>query len=250
MGMFSRFFGAKEATPAAIPQGQRVYAIGDIHGRDDLFAELLARICADSEERGVADVTLILLGDLIDRGPASSAVIDRAIALKKYRKVRVLKGNHEETFLKALNGDEQAMEMLIRFGGDATLVSYGITGLEVETLDMGNLLWKAASVVPKAHFEFMAAMEDKIAIGDYLFVHAGIRPCVAFHLQKGSDLRWIRDDFLKHTGPHGAMIVHGHSIREEPELLSNRIGIDTGAYESGRLTALGLEGEDRWLLQT
>jgi serine/threonine protein phosphatase 1 len=250
MGLFSRFFGAKDAPSAAIPEGQRAYAIGDIHGRDDLFADLIERIDADSAARGEADVTLVLLGDLIDRGPASPAVIDRAIALKERRKVHALKGNHEEAFLKALNGDEQAMEMLLRFGGDATLVSYGIPGIEVETLDMGSLLWKAASAVPRAHLDFMAAMEDKVAIGDYLFVHAGVRPGVALDKQVGADLRWIREDFLKASKHHGAMIVHGHSIVEEPELLPNRLGIDTGAYASGRLTALGLEGEERWLLQT
>jgi serine/threonine protein phosphatase 1 len=248
--MFSRFFGGREAAPSAIPAGQRVYAIGDIHGRDDLFADLIARIDADSAARGEAEVTLVLLGDLIDRGPASPAVVDRAIALKNSRAVRVLKGNHEEAFLKALSGDEAAMQMLLRFGGDATLVSYGIPGIEVETLDTGSLLWKAASAVPEAHLAFMAEMEDKVAIGDYLFVHAGVRPGVALDKQVGADLRWIREDFLKASKHHGAMIVHGHSIVEEPELLPNRLGIDTGAYSSGRLTALGLEGEERWLLQT
>jgi len=251
MAFFSRLFGKAEVPPdPIIPPGRRVYAIGDIHGRDDLFAQLIAMIDADSAERGDADVTIVLLGDLIDRGPESRAVVERAIRLVEDRGARAIKGNHEETLISALEGDERALEMLLKFGGDATLVSYGIPGIEVAGFDTGSLLWKLSAAMPKEHFLFMKGMESQIAIGDYLFVHAGVRPGVALNLQKGSDLRWIRQAFLDHEGHHGAMIVHGHSISTEPELRPNRLGIDTGAYESGVLTALGLEGGERWLLQT
>lgn len=236
--------------PPQIPAGQRVYAIGDIHGRDDLLGRLIAMVDADSAARPPADVTLVLLGDLLDRGPESRAVVDRAIALSGERTVRAIKGNHEEVFLKALNGDEESLELLLRFGGDATLVSYGISGLDVVALDTGSLVWRLASAVPRAHVDFLGAMEDRVAIGDYLFVHAGVRPGIALDRQKAADLRWIRNAFLDHRGDHGAMIVHGHSITTEPELHENRLGIDTGAYESGVLTALGLEGAERWLLHT
>lgn len=249
-GFLSNLFGRKGAPVSAVPDGQRVYAIGDIHGHDALFAQLLAMIEADEAARPAAETTIVLLGDLVDRGPDSRGVVDRAIRLGETRAVRSLMGNHEEVFLQALKGDEDALKMLIRVGGDATLVSYGISGIEVAGLEPDALVWRLASAVPQAHIDYLAAMENQIQIGDYLFVHAGIRPGVALHLQKSADLRWIREPFLSHKAHHGVMVVHGHSITPEAELRDNRLGIDTGAYQSGVLTAIGLEGEERWLLQT
>ena len=233
--------------PARIPDGQRVYAIGDIHGRLDLFERLLAQIAQDDAARGPADTWLVLLGDLIDRGPASRGVVDRAIELRRTTNIRVLAGNHEEMLLGGLE-NEDILRHFMRHGGKETLYSYGLTFDEYSSGKIDELRERALQLVPQEHLAFMREMEDQIVIGDYLFVHAGIRPGVSLEEQMVSDLRWIRREFLDDPQYHGLMVVHGHSITDEPDQRHNRIGIDTGAYASGRLTALGLEGEERWFL--
>ena len=239
---------APAPVPPMLPAGQRAYAIGDVHGRADLFDDLLARIDEDDRIRGPAESVIVLLGDLVDRGPDSAGVVARAVDLQRSgRPLRALKGNHEEVLLAAIDGDTRALHLLLKIGGVPTLESYG---LEPESLDAATMCARIASAIPGEHIDFLRAMEDQVTIGDYLFVHAGIRPGVPFADQKGADLRWIRSPFLEHSGHHGAMVVHGHTIVHEPELLANRLGIDTGAYASGVLTALGLENEERWLLQT
>ena len=235
----------------AIPFGERVYAIGDIHGRRDLLDALIARIDADDAARGPARTTLVFLGDLLDRGPDSAGVVDRLIALARSgRPSRFLMGNHEEVFLKAVDGDRQALRFLIRIGGRNTVISYGISDADYDAVDFDALMEMLVARVPQEHIAFMKGFEDQIRIGDYLFVHAGIRPRVELVDQAGSDLRWIRDDFLDFRGDHGCMVVHGHTITEEVDEQANRIGIDTGAFASDRLTALGLEGAKRWYLST
>ncbi|NIJ08573.1 serine/threonine protein phosphatase 1 [Sphingomonas vulcanisoli] len=253
--MFSSLFRkaaqAEPEAPPAIPPGERVYAVGDIHGRADLFDDLLARIAADAETRGTMPTTLILLGDLIDRGPDSAGVVQRAIALSaEGTRFHVIMGNHEEVFLAALAGDEAALSLFERIGGVQTMRSYGLEREVFETLVGERLVARLNQAVPPAHLEFLARMEDRVQIGDYLFVHAGIRPGVPIDEQDPTELRWIRKPFLEHVGYHGLMIVHGHSISYEPELRANRLGIDTGAYQTNRLTALGLEGTEHWLLHT
>jgi serine/threonine protein phosphatase 1 len=238
---------APAAFPARLPDGQRVYAIGDIHGRLDLFEQLLARIDEDDAERGPAETSLVLLGDLIDRGPASRGVVERAIGLSLSGKVRILAGNHEEMLLSGLE-NEDVLRHFLRHGGKETLFSYGLTPEEYSAGRLDQLRERAAELVPADHLAFMRAMEDQVIIGDYLFVHAGIRPDLALDRQVVSDLRWIRRDFLDHPGLHSHMVVHGHSITDQPDVRPNRIGIDTGAFNSGRLTALGLEGGERWFL--
>ncbi len=233
-----------------IPAGQRVYAIGDVHGCVVQLRQLLTMIAADDAGRGNAETTIILLGDLVDRGPGSAEVIDELIALRERAPAtRFIAGNHEEVFLHALQGDEQALRMFCRIGGRETIMSYGLSGPEYERLDYVELAGELQRIVPPAHTAFLQSFEDVIAIGDYAFVHAGIRPDVALSEQKVSDLRWIRSTFLDHAGRHEKMIVHGHTIAPEVERKAGRIGIDTGAYAGGPLTALGLEGEDHWILQ-
>ncbi|MBV9883049.1 MAG: serine/threonine protein phosphatase [Sphingomonadaceae bacterium] len=236
--------------PCAVPEGLRVYAIGDIHGRLDLLDLLLETIAADEAERGPAQTELIFLGDLVDRGPDSAGVVERLMALRAQRPVRFLMGNHEEVFLRAVDGDLRALRFLVRIGGRETLLSYGISQEEYRSLDYDALLEVLRERVPDAHVQFLSAFEQWIEIGDYLFVHAGLRPGVAVEDQKSSDLCWIREDFLNHRDSFGKMVVHGHSITEEVDERSNRIGIDTGAFASGRLTAIGLEGDRRWYLST
>lgn len=235
---------------ASIPDGQRVYAIGDIHGRHDLLDQLLFRIEADEKWRGGAETELIFLGDLIDRGPDSAAVVARAMEVAKQRPAHFLMGNHEEVFLKALGGSVEALRFFVKIGGRATILSYGFDEEEYGSLDYDDLLPALIARVPAEHVAFLKRFEDRIAIGDYLFVHAGIRPRVALEDQTGGDLRWIRSEFLDFRGSHGPIVVHGHTITENVEERPNRIGIDTGAFASGRLTALGLEGGERWYLST
>jgi serine/threonine protein phosphatase 1 len=233
-----------------VPEGVRVYAIGDIHGRLDLLEALLASIDDDDAGRGPARTELIFLGDLVDRGPDSAGVVERLMHLADTGKVRYLMGNHEEVFLRALEGDLRALRFLVKIGGRETLLSYGISADEYRDLDYDELMPLLREKVPPAHVSFLSAFESWIEVGDYLFVHAGLRPGVSLEEQKLSDLCWIRDDFLRHRDSFGKMVVHGHSITEDIDIRSNRIGIDTGAFASGRLSAIGLEGEERWFLST
>jgi serine/threonine protein phosphatase 1 len=235
-----------------VPDGIRVYAIGDIHGRLDLLDELLTRIAADDRARPRDVVTqYVFLGDLIDRGPDSSGVVERLMAFGRDRRdVRFLMGNHEQVFLRAMAGDRRALRFLIRIGGRETLLSYGITEEDYRLLDFDQLAALAAERVPADHLAFLGGFENWIALGDYLFVHAGVKPGVALEEQDQADLCWIRDEFLCHRESFGPTIVHGHSITEDVDVRSNRIGIDTGAFATGRLTAIGLEGTERWFLST
>ena len=234
-----------------VPDGERVYAIGDIHGRIDLLNDILARIDADDAKRPPAQTHLILLGDLLNRGPASAEVIDRLVRLRNAAAdVRVLMGNHEEVFLRGLDGNVPALRLLLKIGGAATLLSYGVTQEQYDTCNFSELLAVLDTLVPVSHRRFLAGLEDMIEIGDYLFVHAGIRPGMQFIEQVPADLRWMREPFLSSKADHGKVVVHGHNISIKPEIRANRIGIDTGAYVSGRLTALGLQGTEQWFLTT
>jgi len=237
--------------PLAIPPGRRIYAVGDIHGRLDLLDRLLAMIEEDDAARSPAvPAELIFLGDLIDRGPESRGVVERLMALSEGRQVRFLMGNHEEVFLQAVRGDQKALRFLIRIGGRETLFSYGISPEDYRNLDYDELMSVFQVAVPAAHIAFLDAFEHWIEAGDYLFVHAGLRPGVELGEQKPSDLRWIREDFLRHRASFGKMVVHGHSITDDIDERANRIGIDTGAYSSGVLTAIAIEGSKRWYVDT
>ena len=234
-----------------VPDGQRIYAIGDIHGRLDLLDRLLALIVSDDRDRGPASTAIIFLGDLIDRGPDSRKVVERAMELSAGPlKTRFLMGNHEEVFLKAISGDVRALRLLLRIGGKETVFSYGVDAHDYRKLDFEGLAAVLRARVPQAHVEFLSSFEEAIEVGDYLFVHAGIRPGVTIAQQSATDMRWIRDEFLRHRDSHGKLVVHGHSVTDQIDIQSNRIGIDTGAYASGRLTAVALEKDDRWFLST
>lgn len=249
--MLSRFRQLLKAAPpaplAAVPAGERVYAIGDIHGRADLLAALIEAIDADDAARGTAQTTIVLLGDLIDRGPDSAGVIRQARAWQARRHIRILKGNHEEMFIDALEREE-VMRHFLRFGGREMLLSYPLDPMAYTRAELGEVAGLARAAIPADDIAFIENFEDQVRIGDYLFVHAGIRPGIAITHQRPSDLRWIREAFLDHPDSFGPIVVHGHTISDSPQIRHNRIGIDTGAYQSGRLTALGLEGTNRWLL--
>lgn len=236
--------------PAApsLPPGERVYAIGDVHGRLDLLAALADAVDADDAIRAAARTTVILLGDLVDRGLDSAGVIDFAIGWARRRRVRCIAGNHEEMFLAALE-DPGAFRHFLRIGGYATVLSYGVDPGAFRSATLGEAQAMARAAVPDEHVAFLSGFEERIGIGDYLFVHAGIEPGVAIEAQTGENLRWIREPFLSSSSDHGCVVVHGHTISDDAVLRPNRIGIDTGAFMSGRLTALCLEGTQRRLME-
>lgn len=250
--MLDRLFRKREAAAdPCVPEGQRLYAIGDIHGRLDLLDALLRQIDADDAARAPADTQLIFLGDLVDRGPDSAAVVERLRRLAIERpNTLFLMGNHEEVLLAALDGDARAMHGFCRIGGRETALSYGIDPALYERMDYEELHAALTRAVPASHVSFLRSFEDWAMAGDYMFVHAGVAPKVALDAQKPGDLRWIRRGFLEHRRRLDRMIVHGHTIHPEVERRPHRIGIDTGAYETGRLTALGLEEAAQWVLQT
>lgn len=244
-----QMFTRDESAPLpAVPDGQRIYAVGDIHGRCDLFAALLEAIEEDDAASITADTTVILLGDLVDRGPDSAGVIALAREWQGRRRVRILGGNHEEMFLRGFD-EIEIFRHFLRHGGRETVLSYGIdrAGFLQATLEEAQQLMRDA--VSPDDIAFLESFEDMITIGDYVFVHAGIDPRVPLDEQRQRDLRWIREPFLSHSEPYGPVVVHGHTISDAPEDCGNRIGIDTGAFMSGRLTALVLEGTSRRYLE-
>lgn len=251
--MFGWFQSKTPAAPpvARAPEGLRIYAIGDIHGRLDCLDELLEKIVADSADyRGRKLV--IGLGDYIDRGPDSKSVIDRLMApLPGGLEGEFLRGNHEQALLD-LFITERPEAGWLTYGGVNTLLSYGITlssgAYTPERLY--ELQAKLRAHFPLAHKQWLQQLPTHLTYGDYHFVHAGVRPGVALEQQSDDDRMWIRHLFLSHTDPLEKIIVHGHTISEEVELRPHRIGIDTGAYATGRLSALVLEGEHQRVLQT
>lgn len=253
MTAFANFWREPRAALAgdpAIPDGRRVYAIGDVHGRDDLLERLLARIEADHASRRPAAATIVFLGDLIDRGPASRQVIERAMTYRPSGIATVfIAGNHEDVLCRILAGEHGLITDWLRFGGAECARSYGLDGERLRLLEPAKAADELRAAIPRSHQAFLESFCDTLSAGDYLFVHAGIRPGIPVEHQRIEDLRWIRSPFLDFDGRHELFVVHGHTISAEVDEAPGRIGIDTGAYASGVLTAVGLEGTDRWVLQ-
>jgi serine/threonine protein phosphatase 1 len=229
-----------------LPAGRRIYAIGDVHGRADLLAMLQRRIAADLDRHPIADPLLICLGDYVDRGPDSAGVIELLLedAPAGMKRIALL-GNHEELMLRFLI-DDSAGPIWFANGGDATLESYGVDALA--SYDRARRQFER--LFPARHRALLESLPISHSEDDYFFTHAGVRPGTALEEQRREDLLWIRGDFLNSDADHGKVVVHGHSITAEPESRPNRIGIDTGAYASNRLTCLVLEGEKRHFLVT
>lgn len=244
------FASRRESGPAGA-RGWRAYGVGDIHGRLDLLEQLLDKIDADIDRTRPRKVLLLFVGDLIDRGPNSAQVLER---LRTYKRAGVrtmfLLGNHEEVMLRILRGDAELISKWCSFGGAECLRSYGVDPDKIARMRDEDALVAIRAAVPKEHVKFLESFDDSCRFGDYLFVHAGIRPGVDFDQQLQSDLRWIREPFLFDETDHGFVVVHGHTIRPEVEIRPNRIGIDTGAYRTGVLSALAIEGTQTWLLDT
>jgi len=248
--MFSRLFRrTPPPPPAAVPADMRVYAVGDIHGRDDLLARLLDRIQADAYGFTGA-LKLVFLGDYVDRGVASREVLARLIGLDLPGfGFTFLKGNHEAAMLDFLKAPDIGPDW-VAFGGGATLLSYGVRAELVQRARFAEAREELLHNLPTDHVQFLRTLSGWLRIGDYAFVHAGIRPGLPVDRQAEQDLLWIREEFLDSRLDHGAVIVHGHTVTDEPQVRPNRIGIDTGAYATGRLTSLVLEGTTRRFLHT
>jgi serine/threonine protein phosphatase 1 len=233
--------------------GQLLYAIGDVHGRADLLTELLAEIEADAAaSQDVENRTLVFLGDYIDRGPDSRDVVETLISgLPQGFHAHFLKGNHEAILLDFLQ-DPSCLGLWLANGADSTLASYGVDVARLTRMRAEAETWRRAfiAVLPDAHRRFFKSLNLTICFGDYLFVHAGVRPGVPLEVQDPEDLIWIRSVFRECEEPFGKIVVHGHTPVAAPEIRSNRIGIDTGAVFTNRLTALRLEGRSRSFLHT
>ena len=231
---------------ARAPAGMRLYAIGDVHGRLDLLSAMHRAIATEIARDRPADWRIVHLGDYIDRGPDSKGVLDFVIAARR-RDPRnmLLTGNHEAGLLDFLASPEDT-SLFVRFGGVETARSYGVDLLAGGTMAQGRNALIGA--IPGAHLETLADLPSSVELGDFFFCHAGVRPGVPLDRQSLHDLIWIRDDFLDHAGLHPKLIVHGHTPQPEPQVLPNRVNVDTRAYASGRLTSLAVDGADKHIL--
>ncbi len=255
-GFFARLgrrFGVlvPEALPLPTEGGALIYAVGDIHGCARELDMLHVQIAADAAHRARGrSVTLLYVGDYVDRGPDSAGVIERLLGPAPVSGAEriYLRGNHEDAMLAFLDDAEAGAEWL-DYGGLETLKSYGVS-------PGGGALWRQnlaeglAAKLPAAHRQFLISLRDRWSYGGYGFVHAGIRPGIAWEAQKTDDLMWIREPFLSSRTRFDRKIVHGHTITETPDVRPNRIGIDTGAFHSGILTALVIDGMTETFLQT
>jgi serine/threonine protein phosphatase 1 len=226
-----------------VPDGIRIYAVGDIHGRADLLDGVLERIDADLAKNPFSLGIEVFLGDYIDRGPASREVIDQLVARNRTYRSVFLKGNHE-TFLTSFATNPSILEDWRRLGGFETLMSYGIA-LETNTNadTQAKLAGAFDQALPDSHRQFFGHLKSAFICGDFFFVHAGVRPGIPLSKQREEDLLWIRRDFLLCEEEFSKIIVHGHTPVPEPDIRPNRINIDTGAYATGRLTCLKLEDD-------
>lgn len=254
--LFSRLRGksAEPVKPALTP-ATRIYCIGDIHGRADLLAQIHRLILADGAGfEGTKK--LLYLGDYIDRGESSKEVIEILLndGLPDFETI-YLRGNHEQALLDFLQHPEATAGWL-GFGGLATLLSYGVAlqrpplSSAARATDLHDVALRLRQALPASHLKFFEQSQLSYQEGSYCFVHAGIRPGIPLQSQHRDDLLWIRREFIDHKGPHQYIVVHGHTPAPDAEMLPNRIGLDTGAFYSGLLTCLVLEGSTQRLLQT
>jgi serine/threonine protein phosphatase 1 len=251
--MLRKLLGQRKRTQAVLlpraPPGSRIYAIGDIHGRLDLLRAITQLIHEDAYAHQAPRNVAIYLGDYVDRGDMSSAVIDWLLdqPLPGFESVHLL-GNHEDSMLQFLT-DARVGPPWLAYGGVATLRSYGVRPPSADR-DLARVQDDLRDKLPERHVSFLRGLALQHVEGDYAFVHAGVRPGVALASQVPQDLLWIREEFLSSHADFGKIVVHGHTIVEEPEVRRNRIGIDTGAFASGTLTCLVL-ADDQWsFLQT
>lgn len=243
-GLFRR--GASSAA------NEIVYAIGDVHGRFDLFSRLIQQIEADSavHRKPGAQVRIIVLGDFIDRGPDSRRMIELLRALHASNTpIEVLLGNHEAMLLESVAGDAQAQQGWLRHGGLEALESFGIDPPASDE-DPFTFAGRLANGVGLETIDWLRDLPLSARSGDYFFCHAGVRPGTALDDQAPDDLLWVRDDFMSSQRNHGAVIVHGHNIVDSAQVRTNRISLDTGAYRTERLSAVRLGGTSVRIIST
>jgi serine/threonine protein phosphatase 1 len=235
---------------AAAPEGLRIYAIGDIHGRADLLARLASRIEADLRESGYRDAITIFLGDYVDRGRDSRGVIERLARGDFPTPIVTLRGNHEDELLRYLD-DPFLLDQWAAFGGLVALQSYGVdAGHEMARGGVAAVHAAFLARFPASHRTFLEHTQYSAEYGEYFFCHAGVRPHVPLDRQDPQDLMWIRYEFLNFHGSFGKVVVHGHTPHAAVENLENRINLDTRAFKSGLLTAVVLEGAGRRFIDT
>lgn len=253
-GLLDRL-GLRRRLGRASTRGRLIYAVGDVHGRYDLLQALLARIAEDvAATAGRRRPVLVLCGDYIDRGPQSGDVLEALLWLRRSDRfdLRLLRGNHEQAMLDFI-ANPTAGPVWLRNGGDATLAAYGLAPPDPAAGVSGLLAARERLLarLPASHLGLLQSLELTASVGDYLFVHAGVRPGVPLAAQSAADLLWIREEFLRAKGPFERFIVHGHSwTDDQPRLLPHRIGLDTGAFATGVLTAVRLDGTGVAVLQT
>ncbi|RFB04493.1 metallophosphoesterase [Parvularcula marina] len=244
------FKKAEAVTPAGPmgPPGKRCYAIGDVHGCARQLEGLLTQIRDDIVRRPRKKTAIVSLGDLIDRGPDSRGVIEQFMTFAMPDiSTHVIAGNHEEMLITGLTDDPSVLPNWLRHGGYAFCESYGLSAEDLMGVDGDTARTRILGVVPEAHLDFLADTVERVRFGDYLLVHAGVNPARPLNDQNSADLRWIRDDFLNSDKDFGAVIVHGHTVFEDVEHKHNRISLDTGAYRTGKLTAIRLEDDEQEL---
>jgi serine/threonine protein phosphatase 1 len=228
---------------AQVSNGIRIYAVGDVHGRDDLLDHTMSQIDEHLALNPVARPIEVYLGDYIDRGPDSRQVLDRLVNRYLTRATVCLLGNHEFYMMEFLKKPEILVEWQ-SYGGLATLASYGLEPIMNATeAQQEELAATLKRTLPNSHRLFLERLALSFTCGDFYFVHAGVRPGVPLKTQSQDDLLWIRDEFLLHEESFGKIVVHGHTPVLQPEIRRNRINIDTGAYATGRLTCLVLQGQ-------
>jgi len=226
-----------------LPDGVRVYAISDIHGCADLLQRMFTVIDRDLETLGSMRAIHVFLGDYIDRGPGSSQVIDLLIERGRKHSSVFLKGNHE-AFLFDVLKDPSQLESWKQYGGLQTLTSYGLRpSLNPDAAEQSELISQLALNIPAHQRRFFNSLRLRFVCGDFFFVHAGVKPGVPLAQQQEHDLLWIRDEFLSSEAQFGKYIVHGHTPVREPDIRFNRANIDTGAYATGNLTLMTIQGD-------
>ena len=233
---------------ASGPEGIRVYAIGDVHGRLDLLTGMHSAIREEIERDGFADWRIVHLGDYVDRGPESKGVLDFLIDQQAGDpRIITLAGNHDVGFLDFL-AEPDINGLFVNCGGDATSLSYGVAADFRDSVRMAFNHAELAQAVPAAHTSFLRSLGFSASFGDFFFCHAGVQPGVPLEAQVPDDLVWIRERFLRHSGLHPKVVVHGHTPHREPEVMANRVNVDTLAYASGVLTALVIDRKDKRFL--
>lgn len=241
-------FRKKQRVFAGSPD-KRLYAIGDVHGCIDKLQALVQKIEDDNDRRDKKQVSIVLLGDLIDRGDNSKAVVEfwMKAVIEGASKLHLI-GNHEDMMFNVWDGADHLLDTWLENGGDKTLQSYGLDMPKIAGYAPSNKLASIRKHIPKAHIDFLKSGYDRIQFGDYCLVHAGIDPRLPLEDQDAAQFHWIREPFLSWKKPLQFKVIHGHTITAEVDFHHHRIGVDTGAYQGGPLSAVRIEGTETEVL--